>query len=451
MIQQQLLLQTPVFEETLSDPQLMLVKSVDVSAFAGQTVYLTFRHFNCTNQYVLLVDNVSIANLQPDDAILENVDLPRYALIASNNTLNLEVKNAGSTVISSLDVEWNDGTAHTATISTNIAPGATATVSHPDAVSAATATETSLTVSITAVNGNVDSDPSNNDGNALMNTVSQIVEKAVLMEEGTGTWCGWCPRGEIAMNYMYDTYGRNEFVGVAVHNGDPMTLSAYDSNMNLSGYPGCNVDRAILGASVSQGLWEQYYNERKDLIAPAAIHVLSSTVTGNQAAIVVAANFVTPFASANYRIGVIVVEDGVTGTTSQYNQRNYYSGGGSGAMGGFENLADPVPAADMVYNHVGRALLGGFGGQVNSVPGVITDGQSVQYTFNYTVPAASDMTKMKVVPVLIDVATGEVVNTSYSNMNGSLGLAEEAASIDMNMFPNPATDVVTVTFTAENS
>lgn len=34
--------------------------NLDLSAYAGQDIYVAFRHFNCTGQYVLLIDNVNI-------------------------------------------------------------------------------------------------------------------------------------------------------------------------------------------------------------------------------------------------------------------------------------------------------------------------------------------------------------------------------------------------------
>lgn len=46
-------------------------------------------------------------------------------------------------------------------------------------------------------------------------------DKKVWVEEATGTWCGWCPRGEVYMNYLYAKYPEH-FVGIAVHQKDPM-------------------------------------------------------------------------------------------------------------------------------------------------------------------------------------------------------------------------------------
>ncbi|MCH2229069.1 MAG: Omp28-related outer membrane protein [Crocinitomicaceae bacterium] len=436
---------TAVFNEILPSDG-MFSHSVDVSAFAGQTVYLTFRHFNTFDMNTLLIDNISIKNLQDDDAAVAGVSLARYAAVSTNNTLSVEVKNVGGNDITSLEINWNDGTDHIQTINQTITPGSTVSVDHPDAVSAAVAEEKNITVTISQVNGNADADPSNNDGAAKFNTVSSILQKNVVIEEGTGTWCGWCPRGAVAMDYMVATYP-TQFIGVAVHNGDPMTVTEYDNGADISGFPGANVDRAILGASVSQAAFETFYNDRKDLVVPAGIDATTS-VSGNDVTIDVAATFVTPFAAADYRLAVVMVEDHVTGTTSGYNQANYYAGNGSGAMGGYESLPDPVPAADMVYDHVGRALLGGYDGQAGSVPAVITDGAVANYTFNYTVPATSTFYNMHAVALLIDQSNGEIVNAAQVALSQA-GIAE-GNSIELNVYPNPATDNLTVAFEAQN-
>ena len=433
---------TPVFEETLPGNQ-MYSHTIDLSSFAGQTVYVTFRHFNTVDENTLLLDDVVVKNLVPNDVSVQDVTVNRYSQTNTNNTLAVSVKNEGSNAITSLQINWNDGTDHIQTINgLNIAPGATANVNHPTAVNYATVVEKNLAVTVSQVNTVADADPSNNTGSGKINTVSAVEEKSVVIEEGTGTWCQWCPRGAVAMDYMTTTYPI-DFIGIAVHNADPMTVTEYDNGANISGFPGSNVDRALLDQSVSQSAFVSYYNARKDLIVPAGISV-SATGAGSSVSIVATATFRTPFAAANYRLGVIIVEDGVTGTTSGYNQANAYAGGANGAMGGYESLLNPVPAAQMVYDHVGRALLGGYNGQTGSVPAVITDGQVVNYTFNYGVPSSSNKAKMHAVAVLIDQATGEIVNAAQGALSGaSLG---EMETIGMEVYPNPATDVVNVKF-----
>ena len=438
---------TTTFTEVLTTSAGFMDRSLDLSAFIGQTIYVAFRHHNVTDQFRMNIDEVYVKSLLPNNAKVNSLSLMRYSAVSTNNQLGIEVINEGSTAITSLDIDWNDGAAHSQTITVSIAPGATVMVNHPDMVTYATAVEKNINVTITQVNGGADSDPSNNTASALHNTVSQLATKKVVIEEGTGTWCGWCPRGAVAMDHMSTTYP-DQFIGVAVHNGDPMTVAEYDAGAAFSGFPGANVDREILGGTVGVSNFEGYYNDRKDMIVPAAIAVASSG-TGANVVLDVTATFYTPFAAANYRLGVIIVENGVTGTASGYNQTNYYAGGGNGAMGGFESLADPVPAADMVYNHVGRAVLGGYGGQAGSVPAVITDGQAVVQQFTYTVPATSERWRMHAVAVLIDQTNGQIV-TAEEVAIGEVGINELNVE-NVVVFPNPATNVLNVSFDANSS
>jgi hypothetical protein len=422
--------------------------ATNLSAYAGQNnVLVAFRH-NDGNAWAdgFAIDNVSVYVPPANDAKINSIALNRYGVINTNSNLVLNVTNLGSSTISNLTVDWNDGTSHSQVINVSIAPFATLDVTHPTALNYATAVEKTIAVNITAVNGGVDADVSNNTGSKLFNSLSQASPKKVVIEEGTGTWCQWCPRGAVAMDQMFQTHP-NDFIGIAVHNGDPMTVAAYDGGANFGGFPGCNVDRALLDQSVSSSLFENYYQQRIGLAVPAA---LSMTITGTTNKTIVAnATFRTVFASANYRLGVIIIEDNVTGTAAGYNQSNAYSGGANGAMGGFESLPNPVPAANMVYDHVGRALLGGYSGQANSVPTTITDGLAATYTFNYAIPSTSNSANMSAVAVLIDNATGEIVNAEKTSL--SAANVNELETIGLNVYPNPASGVLNVSFEANNA
>ncbi|MFK7785996.1 MAG: T9SS type A sorting domain-containing protein [Crocinitomicaceae bacterium] len=392
----------------------------------------------------LAIDNVVVKEPAQNDASLTAVNLARWSMLNANETLTAEVTNVGGNAITSLEIDWNDGTAHAQTVTVNIAPGASASVDHPDAVTYATAVEQNIAVTITAVNATTDGDPSNNSSSALHNTLSQQTDKAVVIEEGTGTWCPWCTRGIVAMDHMIATYP-SDFVGIAVHNGDPMTITEYDNGAGISGFPGANVDRALLGVSVSQAAFEAYYNDRVNLGVPANVDA-TVTGTGGNMTIEASASFYTPVSGADFRLAVVITENGLTGTGSQWAQANAYAGGGNGPMGGYESLPNPVPAAHMVYHHVGMSLLGGYDGQAGSVPATITDGTVATYTFNYTVPATSDENNTHVVVLLLDNATGEIVNAKEVDL--VVGLEEGPESINMNVFPNPATDNVNVAFDA---
>jgi len=419
---------------------------IDLSAYAGQTVYIAIQN-NSTDKYLLAVNNFLVRTAATNDAILQNATLARYSPLSTNNTLALSVKNDGNNAITSLTINWNDGSDHSATVSCNIAPGATATVNHPTAVSYGTIVEKNIAISIDQVNAAADPNMGNNSTSKLFNTISQSAQKKVVIEEGTGTWCGWCPRGAVAMEYM-TTAHPDDFIGIAVHNGDPMAVTEYNNGANFTSFPGANVDRAILGGTVSNPDFDTYYADRIALAVPASITATSSG-SGSALTVDVSCTFHTVFAVADYRLAVVLTEDDVTGTGSAWDQHNYYSSQTAnipldGAGHNWQNETDPVPAANMEYDHVGRVLLGGYTGQVGSVPATITDGQTATYSFNYTIPSVMNRAKMHAVALLLDNATGEIVNADEISI-ATVGLAE-AETETMNVYPNPATTEATVSF-----
>jgi hypothetical protein len=369
--------------------------------------------------------------------------LNKYSLLNSSNQLGLTVKNIGGNAISNLTVNWNDGTDHISTINTSIASGATATLTHPIPVSYSTVTEKNIAITISQVNGFTDPNTSDNVGSKKFNTLSQASQKYVLFEEGTGAWCGWCPRGAVALNYMSTTYP-NEFIGIAIHVGDPMGFPVYDTAANFSGYPSMNVDRELLDEGITQSAMQSFFLSRRLNLTPVSL-TAEGSITGSNVTINAYATFRSNFTNANFRLGVIISEDNVTGTSSGYNQNNSYANNANGPMGGYESLPSPVPAAQMVYDHVGRALLGGYSGQAGSVPTTITDGQTTNYTFNYTVPATSNVANMHAIIVLIDSDSGAIVNAKSALLT-SLTLAnnEIKEKSEITMFPNPTSDFFTL-------
>lgn len=443
---------TTSFNEVVGTSAAYVDRNINVTSYVGQTIYVAFRHHNVSDQFRLNIDDVTVRSVNNDDAELASINIPRYGLVSTSYPFEITVNNTGGNSITSLDITWTDGTeTNSATITTNIAGGATTTITHPDAINYSTTVEKSITATITMVNGVADSNPTNNMQTVMFNTMTQSGTKAVLIEESTGTWCGWCPRGTVGLDYMTTTYPYN-VVGIAVHNGDPMTVSEYDTalvNVIGTGWPNAGADRKLLGIDPGQSSLQAGYDTQITEVVPVDLTV-GATQTGDNLSITANANFYTAFSAASFRLGAIITEDNVTGTTSGYNQTNYYSGGGSGAMGGYENLPESVPAAQMVYNHVGRALLGGFDGQPNSVPAVINGGDTASYTFSYTIPATSNAADLHIVVVLIDTTDGSIVSAKQSTVAQALSVEEVSGIDSIKLYPNPATDKINIAFQEGN-
>ena len=233
--------------------------------------------------------------------------------------------------------------------------------------------------------------------------------KRVLIEEGTGTWCNWCPRGIVygeQMVYEYDV------IFIAIHINDIMeTTPEYADAIDIPGLPAGNVDRSAL--RVDPANWETSVIDQSNDVPPADISVTTNYDAGTRnLSMTVTADF---FASLNgdYRLGAVVVEDAVTGTTTGYDQRNAYSGG-STPMGGWENLPDPVPARQMVYDHVSRYLATDYEGDSGSLPGTIAAGSQHSHTLTWTLPLEYNEEYTHVVGYITNATTGEVLNAGKS-------------------------------------
>ena len=426
------------------------LKTVDLSAYDGMMIYIAFVHLNDDGDD-WYIDDIEVRSPLNLDAKLNSANLNRYALTSTDNQLSADINNNGTTTITSVDVSWNDGTNnYSESFNVNIAPGQTETVNHSTQVNYGSVEEKTINVTINTVNGGADGDSANDSLSIPFNTMSQSGTKAVFIEEATGTWCGWCPRGTVGLDYMSSTYPET-VVGVAVHNGDPMTVSAYDAGVTAltgGGWPNAAVDRSVNGIDPSQASLQAAYDAQSVNVVPLDL-ISSASQVGSVLTISAQATFYTNFSSADFRLGVIITEDGVTGTTSGYSQANYYSGDAS-APGNYGSLPDPIPAANMVYDHVGLALLGGFGGEAGSVPTSITAGDNASYNFTYTIPATSNADNMHIVVILIDQTNGSIVSAQQTSVNQALSVEEVSGIDSIKIYPNPAKENLNVAFQAGN-
>lgn len=312
-----------------------------------------------------------------------------------------------------------------------------------------------LTVSITDVNGFGSDDDATDDSQTItIDPISVYPGRMVLGEEATGTWCGWCPRGAVAMDEMEIAY-HDFWAGVAVHNGDPMTDSDYDGAIGtlISGYPSGIVDR---GSDIDPSNMRQDFLTRIST-APAALIEMGAeyNTTTRELKMSATAEFLEAV-GAGYKLAIILTEDDVTGTGSGYAQANYYASQGIDLMdpAGFNwaDLSSNVPAADMVYNHVARGIFPSFGGQVNSVPATVAIGEMHTLNATITLDQEWDHTKLKLIGVLIE-PNGDANNAGKATLadaetNGyvlstdtySFNYAEDLFEV----YPNPATNNATI-------
>ena len=228
-------------------------------------------------------------------------------------------------------------------------------------------------IHITKVNG----EP-NEDAGTSVASVSYVTmnpKHLALVEEYTGTWCGYCVRGLAAMHQMNERY--DDFIGIAYHDRDAMAMAVGDPEM-VSGYPGAVVERTlstdpyyadkdIAGFSLPQ-LWERYNAE----FTPVAISVEAEwnpedrTVTATSEVKWTAVP--GDIDEANYRIEYVLVADSLSGVGEGWDQKNYYSGTDPTTMEYMEEYCEgPSKMRGLIFDDV-AILTTGLRGVEGSIP-----------------------------------------------------------------------------------
>ncbi|MFN0276841.1 MAG: T9SS type A sorting domain-containing protein [Chitinophagales bacterium] len=380
------------------------------------------------------------------DISLTDVTVKKSSVINRVIPFSITVENIGTETVSMLEVQWNLPSLNTSIIrDLNILPGETFTINNLGEFTLKEARKYEFTVSVISVNGKTDALLSNNVFTQNVHGTSREAVKKAVAEEATGTWCGFCPRGAVYMDLAKEEFG-DQFIGIAVHNSDPMENNVYDAAIGsypgFSGYPSAILDRKLL--IDPSALLTQIPN-RLDNDPIAEINVYGEYDAVNRLLHVTAvATFLSDEDELEYRFNVVLTEDGVTGTTSGYNQTNYYSGGGYGPLYGWEDLPYTVPAADMVYEFVAREIVDGWDGSEESVPAVVTAGQVVSYEYHeIEIDEDWDENNINVIVLLTDFddPKNEIINANSAKLTTLIeyvGIQDVSSVNDVDIFPNPA-------------
>lgn len=177
-----------------------ITRSVDLSSYANQTVYLAFRN-NSFDMFVLVVDDIRIAEVAPNEVSAVRVTNRGYNP-QGNNNLSLLVQNEGSAAITSMTLEYSiDGGAPVTADVTglNIAPLSSGTVTHPTAWAAGSGSH-DCEITVVKVNGVVDANPSNNTAQTTFSIFdpANAVARKVLMEGFSASTCPPCAPANVA-------------------------------------------------------------------------------------------------------------------------------------------------------------------------------------------------------------------------------------------------------------
>ena len=419
----------------VNEPVTPTAHIIDLTGYAGQSIYIAFRHTSA-DESILHIDNVLVDASFPNDAKMVSVNTNATVPVGGTDITGT-IKNEGTSNITTFDITWNDGTGpYSQTFNQTIAPGGTYNFTHGTQLNAVGGTTYNVDVCV-VLSG--DGDASDDCVSKTISSVSTFANKKTVGEEKTGTWCQWCPRGSVAMETM-EAY--SNFIGIAVHNGDPMVVSSYDGNIDTyipGGYPGGGVDRMVDGDPAD---FPTMHAARENEIAPASISI-AVVQNGSNMEVTVTADFVAGL-SGDYRLAAVITEDNVTGTSGQWAQSNAYQGGGAGPLNGaghdWTTAGNPVPASQMEYDHVARALGNNqILGSAGSLPGTVNSGDSESYMYSIPVGSTWELGNCHFIGMLVNGSTGEILNAEKTAwFTGNVGIEEEDLNGSLTVYPNPS-------------
>ena len=355
-------------------------------------------------------------NLPKYDVTISDLFIPTFVGQNEPYTSDFFISNNGTESISSVTIQMSvDGKVISegeAIPETPLASGESAWLNAEGLKCEMLGANMEVTASVVKING--ESNIFTNGGTTGSMSCSDITyDKNVLIEEFTGTWCGWCPRGIVGMEYMKEHYGDQGFIPIAGHSGDEMQSTTYYQVVNTfsqGSFPSAVADRSYY-FDPSATTMEEYFLYLKQYPSFAQVNLEATyNEAENNILLTASTEFALDFNGANYALGFVLCQNGV----GPYAQTNYFAipaykdepGGGD-----WYNYGGTVA---WTYDEVARTAVSPFGA-ANSVPSTINKG--IKYNYETTMPAGSyALANCYVVGILLDTSTYRVVNSTMVNI-----------------------------------
>lgn len=425
-------------------------RTISMSAYAGQSnLKFGFRYNNQGGSIIgAAFDNIKLVN-GADGTVFaafagDNPDPSTgigYQLSGSNATLTGSVKNTGSLPINSYYIKYKAG---------NGPVQSSPLISTPLASMSTAAFPAGLTVAVPEnviypikawIEATSDVDHSNDTAATVTVGVPYIPLKRPVFEEGTGTWCGWCPRGAVFMDHFAATHSNEAAAQIAVHNNDPMTVSAYNSYMGnyVAGYPNLLIDRTIVK---DPSKIDTAFTIAQNNFGFADFTIGTPIINGNTVSIPVTIKPVVTI--SNPKLALVVTESNVTGSGSNWSQNNYYSGGNNGLMGGWESEAANVD--DVYFHFVARSITPDPGGANAELPSTLVADITYDATLTAIMDGSWKPNDLQYIALLINGNNTSIMNSAFTALPAFLpGLTAAVADIEsgieqIELYPNPASD-----------
>lgn len=432
-------------------------RSVDLSAYAGQTIYIAF-HLNTPADRqgsALMIDDIKVTGTT--GGVKETVSLVNAtdAIVEGAATVEAVITAGDFTTIKAFDATLTVGDqTYTQTFSgLNVTSGQSYEFAMTQTVTGEGGALVPYTLSVKM-----------NEATASVEGEVSILKdmditRNVVVEEMTGTWCPNCPMGIVGIREMQAAYPET-FIPIAVHYNDPMTdgVDEYANKMYSvfeGRAPRMQMNRIPTAIGEPSFSWmSQFYEEAQQGLPYCSIKAAAEfTDADEMTEIRLDATVQTAFTSNEnpLRLAVVLVENNVQGNTTEYDQVNNYAKQEDefgeeyyplGEMGGFEEMTNPIPFSNIQYQHVARAIYDDYNGIEESLPAEVSVDATVPFTRNITVPSNVLKAKnLEVIVMAIDERTGEIMNAASCKLSDTSSIDEASQAGDYRIAGDGGIDI----------
>ena len=231
------------------------------------------------------------------------------------------------------------------------------------------------------------------------NSYAQVEKNYVVVEIGTGTWCGYCPGAAMAADDLVEN-GQQVAI-IENHNGDSYANAASNGRNSFNGIPGYptayfNGEYQTVGGSATTSSYTTYlpkYNAAKSKMSDFTL-AMSYTHTGLDYEVTIELNEVSDYSGTNLRVQLALTESHIAET---------WGGGGIMHELNFVNRA-------MYPNHNGTSYSGG----------------TETIVLNFTANASWDLQNCELVAFVQDNTSKEILQVDKKSLEEASGVNNAA-------------------------
>lgn len=356
-------------------------------------------------------------NLPVNEVELSSVSIPTTVYKPGKEIeCDLSLKNFGANTVSSVGVDITVGSEEPVhqTVALDKAMGYYGTAEATVKVTANTrGLNVPVTVKVTEING----EAGNNSTAAEAASVVRVLptgtpsyDRNVLIEEGTGTWCKYCPRGALGMEKMEEKYmADGRLMLVACHANDDMYVPQYYDILvkYMGSLPSAIINRTIQLNPEYTTLRSNYLSE----IKRAAYATVGVDATYNPGTTTITFDADVTLAlddlGSNYRLAFIVTNNQV----GPYEQQNAYAGT---SMEKWGQLDEEV---EMLFDHVAASGTNAMG--IDILPAELKAGEAVRVTTTIDFDDSPNITDGKLdncrfIVALVNAHNGQIENVAQT-------------------------------------